>query len=173
MTKRLLSMLLAIIIVVGMLPVTGSAATVATVHKNGSVNVADLKVNDIICANVTITGEPYVYYGIPLYHKGSESGDWTPGGTYIVTEVFKENEHDAIRVDDVTAVVTLNANGGTVTPSTLYLLLDETGPLPVPTREGYTFTGWYIDHSCDILWNVEERIIETDMTLYAGWEKLE
>ena len=42
-----------------------------------------------------------------------------------------------------------------------------------PTREGYEFTGWYVDAACDILWNVEERPIETDMTLYAGWEKPE
>ena len=27
--------------------------------------------------------------------------------------------------------------------------------------------------ACDMLWNVEVQTIETDMTLYAGWEKLE
>ena len=40
-----------------------------------------------------------------------------------------------------------------------------------PTREGYEFTGWYIDHACDEEWNLEEDIIEADFTLYAGWEK--
>ena len=39
--------------------------------------------------------------------------------------------------------------------------------------EGYTFTGWHTDTACLVLWNVEERPIETDMTLYAGWEKIE
>ena len=39
-----------------------------------------------------------------------------------------------------------------------------------PTREGYRFTGWYIDHACDILWK-EDDIIQGDFTLYAGWEK--
>ena len=42
-----------------------------------------------------------------------------------------------------------------------------------PTREGYLFTGWYKDSGCDIEWDVEEDIIETDMTLYAGWQKKE
>ena len=42
-----------------------------------------------------------------------------------------------------------------------------------PTREGYTFTGWYTDASWFVLWNVEERPIESEMTLYAGWEKIE
>lgn len=42
-----------------------------------------------------------------------------------------------------------------------------------PTREGYLFTGWYKDSGCDIEWDVEEDIIETDMTLYAGWQQKE
>ena len=40
-----------------------------------------------------------------------------------------------------------------------------------PTREGYEFTGWYLDHACDDAWNEAEDIIENDITLYAGWEK--
>ena len=40
-----------------------------------------------------------------------------------------------------------------------------------PTREGYEFTGWYLDHACDEEWNQDEDIIESDFTLYAGWEK--
>ena len=40
-----------------------------------------------------------------------------------------------------------------------------------PTREGYEFTGWYVDHACDDIWNVEVDIIEGDITLYAGWEE--
>lgn len=40
-----------------------------------------------------------------------------------------------------------------------------------PTREGYEFTGWYLDHACDDAWDEAEDIIEMDITLYAGWEK--
>ena len=40
-----------------------------------------------------------------------------------------------------------------------------------PTREGYEFTGWYIDYACDDAWDEKEDIIEADITLYAGWEK--
>ena len=69
--------------------------------------------------------------------------------------------------------VTFDARGGTDVPAQNQMygeLLESPEP---PTREGYRFTGWYTDATCDILWNVEERTIETDMTLYAGWEKLE
>ena len=40
-----------------------------------------------------------------------------------------------------------------------------------PTREGYEFTGWYLDPACDELWEEDEDKIECDITLYAGWEK--
>lgn len=40
-----------------------------------------------------------------------------------------------------------------------------------PTREGYEFTGWYLDSACDELWEEDEDKIECDITLYAGWEK--
>lgn len=42
-----------------------------------------------------------------------------------------------------------------------------------PTREGYVFTGWYKDAACFDSWNMAEDTIQADMTLYAGWEKLE
>ena len=38
--------------------------------------------------------------------------------------------------------LTLNANGGSVTPSTVTQALGSTYNLPTPTRSGYTFTGW-------------------------------
>ena len=40
-----------------------------------------------------------------------------------------------------------------------------------PTREGYEFSGWYLDPACDELWEEENDIIECDLTLYAGWEE--
>ena len=69
--------------------------------------------------------------------------------------------------------ITFDSRGGTDVPAQNQMYGELLNVPEPPTREGYAFTGWYIDHSCDILWNVEERIIETDMTLYAGWEKLE
>lgn len=38
----------------------------------------------------------------------------------------------------------------------------------VPTREGYTFDGWYLDESLTIEYN-PEGTIESDLTLYAKW----
>ena len=69
--------------------------------------------------------------------------------------------------------VTFDSRGGTDVPSQSQLY-GETLEIPEPpTREGYTFTGWYTDHSCTVPWNLEKDIIEIDLTLYAGWEKTE
>ena len=69
--------------------------------------------------------------------------------------------------------ITFDSKGGADVPShnQMYGQLLEV-PEP-PTREGYVFTGWYTDTACYELWDVQEDTIEADMTLYAGWEKLE
>ena len=67
--------------------------------------------------------------------------------------------------------VSFDSRGGTDVPaqSQMYGQLKET-PEP-PTREGYSFTGWYIDSACDQLWKVDTDTVQADMTLYAGWQK--
>ncbi len=69
--------------------------------------------------------------------------------------------------------VSFNSLGGTdVAPQEQEYgeLLEE----PVsPTREGYVFTGWYKDNACFEPWNMETDMIEGNITLYAGWEKIE
>ena len=67
--------------------------------------------------------------------------------------------------------VTFDSKGGTdVTPQNQ--MYGELLEIPEnPTREGYIFTGWYLDYACEEQWDAEEDIIECDLTLYAGWEK--
>ena len=42
-----------------------------------------------------------------------------------------------------------------------------------PTREGYTFTGWYMDEYCRYPWDFENDRVSQHMTLYAGWEPVQ
>ena len=69
--------------------------------------------------------------------------------------------------------ITFDSKGGTdvAAQNQMYGELLEV-PEP-PTREGYNFTGWYTDSTCDVLWLVDTDTIQTDMTLYAGWQKLQ
>ena len=69
--------------------------------------------------------------------------------------------------------ITFDSKGGTDVASQTQMYGERLETPEPPTREGYRFTGWYIDISCDELWDVTSDTIETDMTLYAGWEKLE
>lgn len=69
--------------------------------------------------------------------------------------------------------ISFDSRGGTDVPSinqTYGELLDEPES---PSREGYIFTGWYTDSGCYELWDVKNDTIQSDMTLYAGWQKLQ
>ncbi len=70
--------------------------------------------------------------------------------------------------------VIFNANGGTVEPTTAYVKYGLTyADLPVPTRDGYEFVGWYNKLSGGI--RVDETVKVTTSyysTLYARWSKI-
>lgn len=38
-----------------------------------------------------------------------------------------------------------------------------------PTRDGYTFLGWYKDAACTQAWDFAKDVVTADMTLYAKW----
>lgn len=40
---------------------------------------------------------------------------------------------------------------------------------PNPTRNGYSFEGWYKDSDCTIEWDFNVDIVDSDITLYAKW----
>ncbi len=64
--------------------------------------------------------------------------------------------------------VTFNSSGGTDVASqslTYGNLIEEPDP---PTREGYTFEGWYEDDALNNPWNFDTQIAG-DTELYAKW----
>ena len=70
--------------------------------------------------------------------------------------------------------VTLDANGGTVTDNTISVTYDGTyGTLPEPTRENYTFTGWYTAQTGGERVDSDTAMTRTaDHTLYARWSRI-
>ena len=73
-------------------------------------------------------------------------------------------------------IVTFDAKGGTMNPA--YLLkarviggtaLDAPAD---PTRDGYSFGGWYKDEACTEAWDFANDTVTADITLYARWLKL-
>ena len=67
--------------------------------------------------------------------------------------------------------VTFDANGGNPT-STMPFTRGEpiSPPANLPTRDGYTLTGWYKEEGCTNQWDFTTPVT-SDMTLYAGWKE--
>ncbi len=40
-----------------------------------------------------------------------------------------------------------------------------------PVKEGYVFTGWFLDPTCTLPFNPAHDAITESITLYAGWRK--
>lgn len=70
-----------------------------------------------------------------------------------------------------TYTVTLDANGGSVNPSSATVTYNGTyGTLPTPFRQGYTFTGWFTEADGGSKVEPSTPVSRTeDHTLYARW----
>lgn len=79
----------------------------------------------------------------------------------------------AIDLQNPGFTISFDSKGGTDVPAHNQMYGEHLEVPEPPTREGYAFTGWYVDHACFEPWDVENDTIEADMTLYAGWEKIE
>jgi uncharacterized repeat protein (TIGR02543 family) len=64
--------------------------------------------------------------------------------------------------------VTFDSKGGTDVAAQELRYGDVIQEPEAPTREGYTFDGWYADESLSSLWDFDTAI-DGSMTLYAGW----
>ena len=76
-------------------------------------------------------------------------------------------------LDDLGFTVSFDARGGTDVVSQTQMWGEKLDVPEPPTREGYTFTGWYKDFACQETWDFESDTVEVDATLYAGWEQTE
>lgn len=71
-----------------------------------------------------------------------------------------------------TYTVTFNTNGGSLVHNQIINYGNLiTAPLP-PTKQYYSFGGWYLDTALSEQWNVGEDIVATNLTLYAKWDSL-
>lgn len=160
---------------------SGKALDVAGASKEAGANVQQYTANGTDAQQWMLkdAGDGY-YYLCPKVNSslcmdvaGAGSADGTNVG------LFTANGTDAQRwkleTPSVSFTVTFNPNGGsvpqrskTVTAGSAY------GTLPMPTRSGYTFNGWYTSSKSGSLVtsNVTVRLT-SDQTLYAHWTKEE
>ena len=79
----------------------------------------------------------------------------------------------AFSLDDLGFTVSFDPRGGTDVVSQTQMWGEKLECPEPPTREGYTFTGWYKDFACNEAWDFETDKVEIDLVLYAGWEQTE
>ena len=106
-----------------------------------------------------------------------------PGGLYarVTMSVRTANLLVALSVALLVAVTAflIGHNGFTVSYDTLggsdvassRVMHAETVSPETPTREDYTFTGWYLDRACTVPFDPANEPITGSLTLYAGWQK--
>ncbi len=67
--------------------------------------------------------------------------------------------------------VTFDSKGGTDVAAVKYQYGELIEAPQPPTREGYTFSGWYQDPGCTDEWEFDTEKVEGSMTLYARWSE--
>jgi len=65
--------------------------------------------------------------------------------------------------------VSFDSNGGTDVAAQELMYGDYVTEPEPPTREGYTFGGWYQDEGFHYPWDMQTNQVSQSMTLYARW----
>lgn len=96
--------------------------------------------------------------------RGAQKGSRLSGTVMGYTEVV-------LRFETVTYVVRFQSNGGRTPTAQAKVKGGQTiGDLPVPTRSGYDFVGWYTAKNGGTR-VTEQTVVTGKITLFAHWEK--
>lgn len=195
MKKRICCLLLAIVLVVGLMPVISIPANAALLTTTGgkcyfageTVSFEQLSERDFVEAGVIITteknevrvegmGDETIRFrkDRPLTVL-SESSTWQTGRFWTITNKqnflpFKLTGYHR----DPAFEVSFDANGGSVPATTITVIYGSAyyQTFPVPTRTGYTFDGWYTKASGGTQVSQGTTVNQTtlgDLILYAHW----
>ncbi|MBQ7284190.1 MAG: InlB B-repeat-containing protein [Oscillospiraceae bacterium] len=84
-------------------------------------------------------------------------------------ESFESKANDVKIIITTDCLVTFEENGGSEVEDQYVIYNEKIIEPEEPTREGYTFNGWYTDLDCTQMWNFDTDTVKENMTLYAGW----
>ncbi|PKK98389.1 MAG: hypothetical protein CVV57_07765 [Tenericutes bacterium HGW-Tenericutes-2] len=117
-----------------------------------------------IAAPTAPTRENYTFDG---WYK--EVGLTTPWN--FTTDTVTSNTTLYAKWMAVTYTVTFDSDGGTAIDPLTNVMHGATIALPTePTKDGYTFEGWYKEVEFTNLWVFETDVVTSNTTLFAKWE---
>ncbi|MDU9376806.1 hypothetical protein McpSp1_14350 [Methanocorpusculaceae archaeon Sp1] len=126
-------------------------------------------VKETLRVSSTLDGNNYVFvaYGTKFSSYvnviDTHSSQGGGGGSSIASSSSDGNMENAFRV-------LFDSKGGSfVQPATGLSYGDRIAQPASPTKDGYTFAGWYKDEAGTIAWIFAEDAIPGDTTLYAKW----
>ena len=132
------------------------ASTVSYGYSNGRNYIKKYKFDSSFTLPVP-TRRGYAFLG---WYKGNtkvESGTWTTAANMILTPKWEAGGNTLV----------FDANGGTVSAESMPVIYDKEYTLPIPTREGYTFDGWFDANDIKYQDGIWDEL--ADVTLVAKW----
>ena len=105
---------------------------------------------------------------IGTIEKGEFSGEVKNKGT-IGGGTFSGTVTNNGIINGGTFAVTFDTKGGSTVPVQNILNGQQAAEPADPTREGYTFDGWYTEEACTNLYNFDTSV-KNALTLYAKWK---
>lgn len=141
----------------------------------GTISLSSSGENAVLSKNVTLDKANSEVAG-----ELNMTGNYLICGTVVNEKYLSFAEGKLITIDEeefnnmlTSSIVTFDANGGTVDETSKVVYYGQSyGTLPTPTREYYTFLGWYTDKTSGTL-ITEDTIVSalTNQTLYAQWKE--
>ncbi|MEG0327216.1 MAG: InlB B-repeat-containing protein [Erysipelothrix sp.] len=103
---------------------------------------------------------------VKSYYRFDNGGTWElETDNIVINPIF-------VPYLEKTANVYFNSHGGTDVAPQLELPLNEFVQKPAnPTKEGFTFEGWYVDEAYTALWNFDTDTVTSNLTLHAKWSE--
>lgn len=142
----------------------------ANITLNGNNNFTTDSGNTVICRNINLEPLSVSVVGkMNVDGKMLVCGDIN-GVEYLVCDNIEYIDEDSYsQYKQGMFSITLNANGGELSDTSITAFFGTTiGILPTPTRENFTFEGWYTEDDVQV---TEDTVFNylTDITLRAHW----
>lgn len=123
---------------------------------------------EVVCGS-TITVPDNEFFNDTMGKTGYTLNGWVNNDGYIVGDTMPAKDLTfTAQYTANTYTITFNPSGGYVDPASMTTVGGKLGSLPVPTRSGYSFNGWY-DAETGGNMITTDTVFDRDTTVYAQW----